>query len=270
MPSKEPLMGLVADLPDKDYHAASGVSKSSLDVLRRSPFHYWSVFFSGTAPARKETQSMREGTVIHAAVLEPERYASDFLVAPCKDRRSKVWTEFSAECEVNGKTPITPSEDELAQRCGDSVRSNPIASEILNQKGYAEMSAFANDEVTGQLMRSRFDWLGNGFIMDLKTSMDASPYGVKKSTRSFRYQVQAAMYSELSRLCGEEVDFIFCFVERSHPFCCGMYELDKASMEAGRTEWRRLMDLYHECITKYGTETQWPGYTGADIQKISI
>ena len=73
--------GVFAGISNASYHGGPGISKSGLDIIRRSPLHY-----QHSLTARREpTPDQRIGTLAHALILEPEtiwdHYSTPF-VAP--------------------------------------------------------------------------------------------------------------------------------------------------------------------------------------------
>jgi len=257
-------LGLHKDFPEELYHKADGLSKSSLSVFLRSPFHYWSVFLSGQAPPRKETEAFRMGSIIHCAVLEPERFKNDYVLGDFDDKRSKAWKEFVKSVKEDGKEPLTKKDTELVDALKKSVQAHPFAKAIL-EEGDAEISAIAKDEKTGQLLRSRFDFLPSkgGAIVDLKTCQSASPRAFGYSCKDYSYDLQAVFYLEIARLCGLDVSqFVFIAVEKTFPFACGVYVLDEASMDRGRKKFREGVDAFVRIKEEYGNDP-WPSYNSS-------
>ena len=249
-------MALVEHMSNEEYHASPGVSKSMLDVFARSPHHYWWQYKSGKAPQRTETSAMRQGTIIHTAILEPERFEEDYIVSQYRDKRSKAYKEAVAEAAADGKDLLSQYEYEMAMRCRESVAKNPYANAALSE-GQAELSAFTEDPDNGLQVRARFDWLAEGLIVDLKTTVHA---GVEfgHSVRKYRYHLQAAMYQHIARLCGiDDCEFIFVAVERDFPYGVGVYQLSEDDMRNGMSLYTDLTQRLAECERT----NDWPGYT---------
>ena len=61
---------LVTGMSNEAYHAYDGISKSGLDLIARSPAHY------AYRTASEPTRAMVIGSATHAAILEPEVFAS--------------------------------------------------------------------------------------------------------------------------------------------------------------------------------------------------
>ena len=243
-----------------EYHANPAISKSGLDRINISPAHYkaW------LTEDRVETPAMKLGTAAHCAILEPERFQSDYIAAPDGiDRRTKAGKEAWSDMESSGKI-ILPAADYaalLAMR--ESVMSHQSARELLSE-GVAEQSFF------GRLwdvdVKCRPDWLTSGIVVDLKTTQDASLIGFSKSIANFRYAVQHAFYCDVLSVCGVEPQaFIFVAVEKTAPYAVGVYEMDAASVEIGREAYQRNLDTYKRCLDT----SEWPAYSTA-IESISL
>ena len=250
-------MSLVEHLSNSEYHSSPGVSKSMLDVFSRSPHHYWWQYKSGQAPERKESPAMRQGTIIHTAILEPVRFKEDYVASKFTDKRSKAYKAFVEDAAEDGQIVLTQPEYDMALKCRESVMKNPYAAAALSE-GAAEVSAFVEDnEVDNLLVRARFDWLAPGVIVDLKTTVHAG-YDFAHSIRKYRYHLQAAMYSRVAQLCGiEKCEFLFIAVERDFPYGVGVYKLSEEDMENGLRLYFDLTSRLVECER----ENKWPCYT---------
>lgn len=231
----EPLKpGIYAGIPNAEYHSGRGVSKSGLDLVRKSPLHYKSAVEAGP---REPTPDMRIGTMAHDLILEPgefwNRYATPFVPAvegalattdDIKNRLKEMGEKVSGRKdelierlraadpeavflddlkaayidETAGKEIITVEELERVEAIRDAVMAHPIAGKLLTPgEGEAEMSCYWTDEKTGLLCRVRPDfWRNDDIVVDLKTTRDASPDGFPKSIAQFRYHVQEAFYTD--------------------------------------------------------------------------
>lgn len=222
--------GVFAGISNASYHGGPGISKSGLDIIRRSPLHY-----QHSLTARREpTPDQRIGTLAHALILEPEtiwdHYSTPFVapegalatVEEIKERLKGLGlpisgkkAELSARLldadpsvvllddaralhaeTVGDRAIVTAEEMAQAEAIRDAVMSHPAAGKLLAPgSGVAELSAYWRDKKTGALCRCRPDWWRHdGIVIDLKTARDASPEGFSKSIQGWRYHVQAAFY----------------------------------------------------------------------------
>jgi hypothetical protein len=262
--------GIKKNLSNDEYHQGEGISKSGLDLIAQSPLHYWAKYLDPNRESQEPTPALLLGTAIHTSVLEPERFATGYRVAPKVDRRTKdgkaAWEGFQAECAANNATPISFDDYEICRRIADQVRSHPTA-QTLFAKGAAEQSAFWVDDETGVLCKCRPDWLTSQMIVDLKSARDASPGAFQRAAWSYRYHVQAAWYLDgVAAATGKPRDaFIFAAFEKEPPFACAFYYADETMIEAGRQEYRRLLRVYADCLNS----GRWPGYP-IELQALTL
>lgn len=265
-------VGVYHDLPNEAYHACKhAVSNSGLGDVLQSPFHYWARHLNPDCPLEREKAGQLEGTLAHCAILEPDQFEARYVVGPDCSRATKVWKEFAAQAEADGKTAIKPDQYEAAMRQGDSVRKNTQAAEVL-AKGLPEVSAFWIDPETGVLCRCRPDWVHQAegdrvILVDVKTYSDASPEEFARQVARKGYARQDAMYSEgYYRASGMGVvGFLFVAVESTYPFAASVVMLDDDSRDVGFCEYRRALGIYADCLKN----NEWPGYsTGVEIIRL--
>ena len=241
------------NMTNTEYHAHPSISKSGLDLINRSPAHYrWA-----QDNPQDPTPAMRLGTLTHLAVLEPDRFNSECIVMPTLDRRTKAGKEAWEEFQANhpDQELMTSDEHTRITAIRDAVMAHPIARKLLDQIDQVEASTFWTDPATGVECRCRPDAiLGNGMMIDLKTTDDAGP-GFHRSVAKFRYHVQAAYYGD--GMGGmEERPMVFIAVESSAPHLVACHMISPDSLLAGREAYKRNLETYLEC-TKSG---EWPGY----------
>ncbi len=282
--------GIYTDLDIDVYHASEGISKTGLDLIERSPAHYYAEYLDTNRPPKEndETPARLVGHLAHCAILEPAEFDKRYAVLPPDAPRKPTSAQWNAKnpsadsmmamawwrdwlAENEGRTVITHEQRETALRQAESVRKIPDIRDALDC-GRPEVSAYWRDPVTGVLCRCRPDWVhdagpGRVILVDVKTYSDASPREFARQVARQRYHVQAAYYSD-GYAVAADVDvlaFLFVAVETEYPFAASAPMLDEASFEQGRAEYRRNLDTYAQCL-KSG---EWPGYpTG--IQPVSL
>ncbi|GGH24615.1 PDDEXK-like protein of unknown function [Cribrihabitans marinus] len=225
-------IGVHPGLSNAKYHGGKEeVSKSSLDVIRKSPAHF---LHSRTVERKAPTAAQRTGTIDHTILLEPENFWKEYarpFVAPVgalataddiKARLKELGLPVSGAKaaitdrlreadpdaiflddakaayadEVGGREILTEEELAQAEAVRASVMAHPVAGKLLDpEAGIAELSCYWKDPETGVQCRCRPDfWRRDGLIVDLKTCLDASPEGFSKSIYNWRYHVQHAFY----------------------------------------------------------------------------
>ena len=249
-------------MTEAEYNAIEGVRRSDLWQIRLSPEKYRYL----TEHPEKQTPALVFGSMVHKLLLEPKTFSREFIVAPQVDRRTRdgreAWREF---LERNaGKTGIMQDEYEQAQEMVQAVLRHPIASKLMH--GKTEEPFFFTDGVTGEQCKCRVDLLteldGKPVVVDYKTAVLADTEVFSKKLFQYGYHLQAYMYTEavmLSMVLPERPRFVFIAQEKDKPYSVNCIEVSEEVMDAGEREFRRLMNILHECKeTGY-----WYGYNGA-------
>lgn len=260
-------------MPSHIYHATNAMSAGGLKRMRQSPAHFYGLQLDPCRPPPGEpSPAMKNGTLVHCAIFEPEQVKERYLVKPdglsFATKEGKAWKE-----ENGGGTREIIDEMQLvaAHAQAAALRAIPEVAALLAD-GFGEASAFWIDDATGELCKCRPDWTvpagDSGVILvDGKTCQDASPEGFSRQIWNFDYWLQAAWYSDgYERATGERVHgFVFAAVESAWPHAAAAYMLDDDVLEFARAKNRQLLDLYAECKRT----NNWPGYP-SHIQPITL
>lgn len=253
--------GMRDDLSNEAYHAAPGISKSMLDVAARSAMHYHARFVAAERLPHEPTPAMRLGTAVHAAVLEPERFAAAYFAAPAGiDRRTTAGKAAWAQAIADnvGREMLAAEDYAICMEISSAIRRHPIAGGLLKD-GMAERSFFAKDTETGVIRKCRPDWITDGgIVLDVKTTDDASPAAFGRSAANFRYDVQAAWYLDtMGMAVGNRPEhFVFIACEKTPPYAIGVYFIQPEHIETGREKARRDLARIVECQAAGA----WPDY----------
>lgn len=253
--------GLVQRTND-EYHSGPGISKSHLDTVASASLkHYWQRYINPDREPTEKTPALIMGEAIHRYVLEPDTASQTIAVNPGIDRRSSAgkaeYAQFIAESA--GKLIITDEQFLACAAIRDAVYAHPFASLLLSG-GRAEQSFYAKDAATGELIKCRTDYLHDSgeFIVDLKSTENASPTEFARSAANFRYPMQTAWYHRvLDTVYGEHpTNWVFLAVEKSPPYAIGVYYCNPADV-------KRAADAaqgYFERIVNARRTGQFPDY----------
>lgn len=246
--------GLYENVPAEQYHADDAVSKSLLLHVRESCAHARAALDGRLKPS---TDAQEFGIMFHVATLEPDRFPETYIAIPAGMKLNrKDGIDWKAQ-----QTKQIISADEYAQMLGmsQSIYSHPIAGPYMRAKGRNELSAWATHERTGLGLRCRFDrLLENHVVVDVKSTVSARPWKWVRDAAKFGFFIQSAFYQDMPPRLALPCDgFVFIAVEKTPPYnvlCC---EFDAMSINKGRDEYERLLDLYKKCRD----ENHWPGYS---------
>lgn len=257
--------GLHPGLSREEYDAIEAVNQSSLKVLiERTPAHYrWS-----KANPEPPSDALRFGNLVHLACYEPARFASDVVMMPKFDRRTKIGKEDAAAWEAENAAKVAIDEDEyrLLGAIQMAVSEHPDAAKLIGKPGAREATVVWDDEATGIRCKARMDQVvaGNRGIIDLKTSRDTRDFALEGDNRKYGYDVQAAFYCDgLAAATGCEpppVVLIYVdkeWVDKIGPDAVVCHEMSPAAVALGRKLYREALTTLADC-RKTG---KWSGFT---------
>jgi len=246
---------IICNMPASIYHSTRALSKSGLDQFRKSPAHF-RAWQDGTTK-NESSPALEFGTAVHMAILEPELFAKSYAVFT-GDRRTKDGKAAYEAVIASGKIPLNQEQWDNITGAAAAVHAHPAAAPLLNGI-QTEVSCF--DNWMGVKVKARIDGLGKDYIIDVKTTQDASPVAFGKSCAQFRYHVQAAWYQRITGVNR----FIFIAVEKEAPYGVACYELDEQAISLGHIIIEEQLRTYVECEQL----NSWPCYS-SHIQSLSL
>ena len=255
------------ELSNEVYHAGPGISHSGLKEIGRSPLHYMHKKRHGS----QATAAMQKGTLIHMALLEPERFAASVIDSGCNDKRLKAYKAVVAENP--GCMVMKAAEYEEIDGARKAVEGHPIAVGML-RGGVAESSLYWTDKETGILCRCRPDYMlkDEAVLVDLKKTQSATAEDICRTIANYGYHTQAAFYmAGFEAIFGYDPFFRFVFVEEKAPHGVRVVELMDGEynpqnpfdggypLEFGRMLNKKRLQEYASCLS----DDNWPGYPPA-------
>jgi len=207
----------------------------------------------------KQTKAMADGTAVHSFFLEREKFDTDYVTKPSDIKlNTKVGKEWAQEHQ--SKIIIDSEFSNNLLEMEKSFMDSP-AKIIYNENmgGQTELSYFWDDLglVKG---KCRPDWISDdgSIVIDLKTTIDASPKGFQKSISNWGYHLQLGWYLRgLQKLGLDSYDFIFIAIEKTPPFSVGVYRADQEMINYAMN---KLDEIVPE-IDKALAAQEFPDYT---------
>lgn len=265
--------GIWYDVPYEVYDLLPGLRKSSIWIINKKTLsHYKAAILKTNDP----TPSQTKGLVSHDAILEPDKFDTLYLPTPeAPDDRAGgkwnrtykthkiAWNEAQEEARQAGKTILEPGvyEDGIAIR--DKVLAHPTLAALI-RAGKKEVTFQWIDVDTGLLCKGRLDLLVVGeritrpIIVDVKTTVDASPTGFMYEAYKWGYPAQLAMYFDAVRavLQQEPKDPVLAAIENVYPYELALYDVELDYLDLGRSQYKAILGQIKEAMD---TDT-WPGY----------
>ena len=250
-------------MSNEEYHGKTKYeSSSTIRKALNSPKKYLYDKTAETVP----TKAMEEGTAVHTYFLENELFKNRYCYKPKafngRTKEGKQWME------EHGHLNVLPAEwEENLINMNHSFLASP-AKMIYDLDGLTELSYFSED-LGGIRAKCRPDWISSdsGVVVDLKTTQDASPKGFQKSIGQFGYHIQAAWYLRVLQSLGlDSYDFIFIAIEKTAPFCVGVYRASTEMLEEGSKKVDEAINKILWCKDN----DFYPDYTPNEIETISL
>lgn len=256
----------IKDLQFKDYQKLDAINASLLKKIALSPAH----LAAERDTERKDEKPLILGRAIHSAVLEPEKFKTDYIVADCQMRTAKGYKDLVIENPE--KEIITRTENQMIQGICESLSRHKQARTLLEIESHNELSGVWTDPEAGILCKGRVDRYvndenGKPLIIDLKSTMDASYESFRKSIYNYGYHISAAYYlNGFTQVTGiEHTRFIIIACEKEAPYEIAVYELAADAIELGEAKRIQYLRKYKECMES----GQWQGYPDV-VQAISL
>lgn len=207
-PKAEEKAQLIAELQSGDFT----LSFSSISEFKKSP----RAFIAYKVKESKDTPATLLGSAVHCLVLEYEKYAEKYFIAPDvdgstkegKDAWKKIYADFVCEPgdkfkmkqsdiiaavkESTGTTVLNAKIDKQAKFRARSVLKNKACRYVLDQITYTEKAV--NWEFEGIKFRGFIDAGGPGIIADLKNMPDATLFKAQNTVYSRGLNLQAFGY----------------------------------------------------------------------------
>ena len=222
------MKGIVEGMTNEDYHAHTALGSTQVKAAIKSLAHFKAM---RDGKLIKKSDAMDLGSAVHSAILEGSM--EGFIQVPkglVRNDKHQAWKDFKAKNV--GKTMLTFDDYSKVENMFCAFYRTEIAAKLLC-KGRAELSFFAKDPTTGLELRARPDYFVETdewvYIVDLKTSKDASPEAFQKDVYNYRYDISAAHYIKVVELVtGKKVkDYFILAVESSVPHGTAIYRLDE-------------------------------------------
>lgn len=221
------------------YHSRREVSATQLKCMAEGWRQFEAEYITKTAPFR-ESAAMELGTAIHMALLEPDKFQSEYVVLPaeCSDRRTKAFKEFAAA--NSDATFLSPKDAETIKRVAESAQRDDIVGRLLSKPDSVEKEHFWTCQGTGVKCRAKTDAIRGKAVIDIKTTDDARPRAFARKIAELRYDLQAAHYLDGT---GCET-FLFVAIETSCPWRVRTYTLLPQDLLHASTQRLELLEEY--------------------------
>ena len=252
--------------PIEIYHSErEHLSKSGIDLLLKSPRHYWDKYLKGENEY-KPTPAQSLGTIIHEMLLEPELFEKKYACGPSgANRNHKTFKE--AQLEQPGKELLSWADWRKLRTIKESALSQRHSRRLLEHGGKNEVSYYWKDEATDQNLKFRPDRIidDRKIVIDLKTTENADFDTFVRKAADFGYHRSVALTSRgLKQITGDDYKYVFLVLETKPPFNAAIFDYDYEDIEYADFEINLAIERYKQS----SKHNSWEGQT--NIQRLYI
>lgn len=244
------------NVSESDYRQAPGVNQSTLKKMGMSAAKcLWEL-----EHPRPASEAQELGTAIHAALLEPEVFSSNWVVRPKFDRRTKAGKQaFDEWSRANeGKRSVDQEDMDTINRVSARVFDNDFYAKFF-RRGQKEVSFWSMDAELQRMKKCRLDnYIGEeDIIVDLKTTDCAFQPVFARDIWKYQYHVQAAWYVDVVKeVTGRECSFFIVAVEKSKDCDVTVHLVGQEALAHGRALYRNYFREYVKAVNS----NRWDGY----------
>lgn len=146
-------------------------------------------------------------------------------------KRPSMTSEYKAAVNLmktqameDGKIICSPDDWKMANDMIDRLHSAGLVNELLSSKNY---QVEFNEDFKGVRVKGFLDCLGDGFIVDSKSTKSVDKF--RYSVRDFSYDIQAYIYTQVFGVS----DFIWLVQEKTYPYLPAVVECSEETLFAG-------------------------------------
>lgn len=259
------MLGIQTHVSRAEYDSIDALNITRLKHISKSPRHFRHAL---TQPPKSDAMTL--GNAAHCAVLEPERFASDYVVwnrttagGKSAPRHGQYWEAF--ELENTGREILTPDQYSVACAIAAAIRGDSLAMRYLRDGSPEvglqwEMRCSIEADVFEQPCKGRIDWLaqidGRPHVVGIKTARDISLFPFSSQAAKLGYHMQWAWYHDgYENITGIRPRMVEIVVESPEPHDVIVYEIPDDVIEHGRESYLKLFKQYVSCANS----ASWPG-----------
>jgi hypothetical protein len=194
------------------------------------------------------TQAMKFGTAFHVLVLEGlEKFTNNYIEEPDVDKRTTLGKATLAKFNerIGNRQTLSRKDYQLIMSMHECLSEHKNL-DILKECTEMEKIYLWKNEDIGMLCKGKLDAVNTNekYIVDLKTTRNASPSVFKELLMNAKYHMQAAYYLDA---LGYD-DYYIIAIEKDKPHCVCTYKLSKEMINEGRELYMNGLKLYKSII----------------------
>ncbi len=230
------------------------LSYSSMKNFKKSPRHYKHYVSKKREPA---TDAQLLGSVVDCLLLEPKKFERRFRLYEKFPRRSNAdklkWQNLVEGAQKDRVQLITPEVKKTAEYCIEAIKQHPEAMELIEGKRYVQHKLEWKEHSVKLPMIGYIDFdsitARGHFIVDLKTTNDASTESFCKDIIKFGYDGQGATYCRgFHKTRFEFPKYCWLAVETSEPYGVNVIHFDPKDLQIAKDALMADLRAFRKCL----------------------
>lgn len=227
------------------------VSKNKVAIALRGLEFFFTVY--GEGKPMPETDALREGRMLHEAILEPELWRRNKQVYRMASNKSQEFRDWEKRVlrEYPGSHIMSLQESLRYDRIIDKVMSHKMAGDLI-RRAVKECHGYAVCPRTGAQLYSRPDIITpEGWMGELKFVKCIDQFEFNREQFKYKWFMQLAFYNFVDgeirkrRLQG---NCFYIAVEPFHPHRVFVHTLSSDFEKMGNIDWNEGMDKINACL----------------------
>lgn len=239
-------------LGDGEYYGFDAYSFSTLKniVPPSTPYHYWLNLKSKKPP----TAAMLEGTITHTAVLEPDKFANDYVFF---DHNFKSMATFKAKESLANFKAKHPKKEiihdkklwySLLRRRKNAWANRKFRQYMTESSAVVEQGMTWMDPLTGARMKGKPDHFAETVTVDVKTMQSISTGKMAKDIAERLYFMQGAVYTDgIYEVTGRVIDEYYILAIEKSSDLVRLVEISQMDIEIGRKLYQQSIIKAEDC-----------------------
>lgn len=239
------------------YHAdKTAISKSGLDKIDSSPLDYWWHYLRPDREGYVKDKQTLFDDALRMAVFEPKLFAQKYVRMPELNMRTNIgkseYASLNSTADKLGQLLLTASEFDTIRKMQSAIMEHKTTKMLCGGGRIGVPVKYEHE--TGAQIKFVPHWIhGDGIIVHLMSSKDASMENFRKEAWNFRHDKKA--YIQMNGLNLDSMAFVI--IEPEPPHKIGIYYLDDKSILYGRETVVRNCETYLSCLAS----NKWPGFS---------
>ena len=235
-------------------------------------FGIWVPEFNPFPQLPEAQQEVIDGAIVPDVVPEPSKKPAKKVTKKAEEPKGTWHVKRGKNGEYykgdDAFFVVKSSEMAMLRQVQKNASNHKTAGRLLRD-GTPELSGVARDPKTGLYMNIRGDYKGDGYFLDVKSTVGCSYSELKRAFETYNYPVQHVHYLETANLidgAGSYEHFAYLYVAKEAPHEVVLIKLGRGSLKKAKESRDRALLEIAQCEAS----GQWESIDGGDCLEMEL